>query len=262
MLAEALLHATARSSPALRRAGLVGDAVALWSRATRRRRHWRPHEERCRALVASVVERLPSRRTALVLGSGLLRDVPVARLARAFERVVLLDAVHLLPARWTARRLGCEVVVCDLTGLSRPEAAEAPLLGYARDPSVDLVISANVLSQLAMAPGRRSADPEGLARDVAAAHLRDLAAFRAQVCLLTDVRFADVDPAGQAGEPVMLVDPALLPGRPDAEWEWEVAPRGEISRRFARIHHVQAWRDLASARHGAGGATGAVPGAT
>lgn len=243
MLAEAVLHATARSNASLRRAGLVGDAVALWSRATRRRRAWRPHEERCRAFVESVLDRLPGRGTVLVLGSGLLRDVPIERLAREFDRVVLVDAVHLLPARWRAGRLGCRMIVADLaTGPA--EGGARPLAAYAGDPSVGLVISANVLSQLAMAPGRRTDDPARLAREITAGHLADLGAFEAPVCLMTDVRFTDIRRAGAPAAPVTLVEPSLLPGRPDDEWEWEVAPRGEISRDFARIHRVQAWRDL------------------
>ena len=116
MLLETILNVTARTNPALRRLGLVGDAVALWSRAMRRRRAWAPHEARCHEVVLRSVAGLPSRRTVLVLGSGLIRDVPLAFLAERFERVVLLDAVHLLPARLKARRFGAETVVADLTG--------------------------------------------------------------------------------------------------------------------------------------------------
>lgn len=248
VLTEAFLYATARSAPALRRAGLVGDAVALWSRATRRSRAWRPHEEACRAFVDAVIDEVPARRTAVVLGSGLLRDVPIARMAREFQRVILVDAVHLLPARRAARRLGCDLEVADLTGLSdRPDAA-TPLAAYARDPSVDLVISANVLSQLAIAPERENDPRRRTASEIVAAHLADLADVRARVCLMTDVRFTDIDREGTGVAPVTLVDPALLPDRPDAEWAWEVAPRGEISRRFRRVHHVQAWGNLGAAR--------------
>lgn len=239
MLAEALLHATARSWPALRQRGLIGDAVALWSRAGRRRREWVPHEERCRAAVLAGLADLPRRHTALVLGSGLLRDVPVAELARAFRRVVLVDAVHLLPARLRARRLGCTLQVADLT-------ESEGLADWQADADVDLVVSANLLSQLPMSR-LRAVESEDEAtiirRRIGAAHLAALAGFRARAVLLSDTSYRDVAPDGTVLDEVALVDPSLL-APSDEAWDWEVAPRGEISRRFARIHRVGAWLDF------------------
>ncbi len=42
---------------------------------------------------------LRQKRTAVVLGSGLLRDVPIEELSENFDTVVLVDLVHLASVR-------------------------------------------------------------------------------------------------------------------------------------------------------------------
>ena len=256
MLAELILYATAKSSRPLRRLGLVGDAVALWSRATRRRRDWADHERRCHAVVTEAVKGLASRRKVLVLGSGLLRDVPLPLLRGRFERVVLLDAVHLLPARFAARRRDVIAVVGDLTGMADMMAGASgprrdPLAPWRDDPDLDLVISANVLSQLAMAPAARLERrpgrgdlPPDLSSDLAARivgwHLDDLSRLRCPVCLLTDVSYRERRRDGSEGPAIDLLHGHDL-ARPDVSWDWEVAPRGEVTRDVAHVHRVHAW---------------------
>lgn len=229
------MYATARTTPSLRRLGLVGDALALRSRALRQRRAWAPHESRCCAFVEKLAATCVTRRLAVVLGSGLVRDVPLERLVEAFERVVLVDAVHLLPARLRARRLGAETCVADLSAPG--DEALASFAGR-----VDLVISANLLSQMPLPHRRKSGnwdDPAPLTR-IGRHHLAQLRALRAPICLLTDVGYRDVEPDGTETEETPLVDASLLP-EPDESWDWEVAPLGEIDRGFARIHRVGAW---------------------
>ena len=256
MIAEALLHLSARSNSALRRLGLVGESVALWSRATRRRRIWTAHHDRCRIFVGSAVATLPRRDTVLVLGSGLMRDIPLRLLTERFRRVILADAVHLLPIRWRARGRAVELAVVDLTGVAESLARGVPgrgdaLARYRDDAAIDLVVSANCLSQMPMAPARwlrrRPAEaprfPTAFGGAIQAGHLHDLAAFRCPVCLISDVGFRDIAQDGTQSDETALVEGLDLP-EPDAVWEWEVAPAGEISRLFARVHRVQAWRDI------------------
>lgn len=259
MIAAAFLWATATSSPSLRRLGLVGDAVALWSRATRQRAAWSPHEAACHAAVRETVAALPRRRTALVLGSGLCRDVPVAELLESFERVVLVDAVHLLPVglRFRSR---ARMVVADLTGVAdwldgRATARRRPLAPWQDDPAIDLVVSANVLSQLPHAVARRrerdaaaaSRVPADIGRRIVAGHLDDLAAFAGRVCLLSDTGYREIDLAGGVAAEWDLLDGVTLPP-PDRAWDWTVSPRGEVDRCIAFVHQAGAWTDLGRAR--------------
>ena len=77
----------------------VRSSVSLWSRAPRCSHQWAPHEANCQTFIRETVAGIKQRRTAVVLGSGLLRDVPIEFLARSFDTVVLVDLVDLASVR-------------------------------------------------------------------------------------------------------------------------------------------------------------------
>lgn len=258
MLSELMLYATARACPGAWRLGLVGDAVALWSRATRCRHAWAPHQARCCAAVERSIAGLARRRTALVLGSGLQREIALPALLAAFERVVLVDAVHLWPARRAASAAGAQLAAIDLSGcaersLGRAAGRADPLASW-RGGEVDIVVSANLLSQMPMAFERRRerhADRSGSRSDerpdeiegrLAALHLADLLSLDARVCLLTDVRHREVGPSGTVVGETDLLQGEILPP-PDETWDWEVAPRGEAGP-GRHVHRMHAYDDL------------------
>jgi hypothetical protein len=261
MLPELVLQLLATAPRPLRRMGLVKDSIGLWSRGTRRRADWWPHELRCHAAVRQAVSSLARRRTAVVLGSGLLRDVPFQDLLAAFERVVLVDAVHLPMVRLTAgRQAGVTLLTRDLTGLSGWLSGEAagrqdPVGDLASDPQVDFVLSANVLSQLPLGvetfleknPARAKALPAGLADRTVGWHLDDLARFSGAICLLTDVEMRDEDREGRVTDRLDLARGHALP-EPDEAWDWPVAPFGELEKDMRYVHRVHAYPDWRRAR--------------
>lgn len=258
MLAEFFLLALTPASRPMRRLAYAQDSVRLWSRARRCRAAWAPHEARCQAIVCAAFADLPMRRTAVVLGSGLLRDVPLDALCAAFGKVVLVDAVHLPPVRRRAARYANVTLEArDLSGaadwlLGRAMGRADPVGDLAADPSVDFVVSANLLSQLPLAPERRldaapKAGPPDLPDRIVGWHLDDLARFQARVCLITDVDSREIRRDGAQGDRLDLLRGHALPS-PDEAWDWTVAPFGEESRRYSVVHRVQAYRDLAAAR--------------
>jgi hypothetical protein len=85
--------------------------------------------------------------------------------------------------------------------------------------------------------------PSHLAADLAAAHLADLADLPGQVCLLTDTRHRELARDGSVLDETDLLHGVVLPA-PDDCWDWEVAPLGEISRRSAHVHRVEAHIDF------------------
>ena len=247
VIVEAFLQLTARTEPRLRRLGLVGDAVAVWSRGRRHRGAWTPHEARCREAVLSAVADLPRRRTVAILGSGLLRDVPLDALLANFERAILVDAVHLRPARRAARDPRVVWRVGDLSGAAGLRDGTArdladPLASIRGEADVDLAISANVLSQLAMPFD----DRPDLARRIVEAHLDALRNLPCRVCLMTDIAYRERGRDGRDGAPIDLLHGVALPP-PQSSWDWTVAPLGEASRRAAFIHRVHAYPDLHAA---------------
>lgn len=253
MLAELALWLGTPVPRAARRHGLLREAVGLWSRGVRQRKAWGPHNTNCRRIVTESVETLTAHRTVVILGSGLLRDVPMDLLLARFGRIVLVDAVHLWPVRLRyARRRKMKFIARDLTGvLSSMDTAESaaridPLADLASDPSVDLVISANLLSQLVL-PIMRAIDAgqvrdEGLPRRVIEHHLADLAAFNSRICLLTDMSYDERNAAGEVIETVDLLHGVALHA-PDETWDWPVSPLGEEEPDAAFVHHVAGWSD-------------------
>jgi hypothetical protein len=258
MLAELALYALTPASSSARRIGLHADSIGLWSRSRRRRREWAAHEARCHAVVRAAMRDLPARRTILILGSGLLRDVPFDEIEASFERILLVDAVHPLATRWRAQRnKRIKLISRDLTGAidwitARTDARGDPVGDFARDPELDLVVSANLLSQLPIRPERwlekhptrARALPPDVADRLIGWHLDDLRRFACRVTLLTDVVMIERRRDGEAADRLDLLRGHGLPPA-DERWEWTVAPFGEIERDCECVHRVSAYIDFA-----------------
>jgi hypothetical protein len=254
MLPELALYVLASTRRAHRKIGLLGKAVSLWSRAFRCKAAWNEHERHCHAAVMRSVEGLKSRRTVAVLGSGLIRDVPLAALAAHFERVLLVDAVHLLPARMKARRFAnVRLVTADLSGMVdwMTGIAPQPAVPFAclwDETGLDLVISANILSQIPIGLGdwlekhperAQALGPDFLSQSVST-HLAALYALPCRSCLLTDIWYEERAPDKGALKRHDLLHGIVLP-KTDETWDWPVAPLGEESPDYARIHRVAAF---------------------
>jgi hypothetical protein len=250
MLTAAYLRAFALTVPEARKLGLVGHAAGLWARATRNATLWAPHEAACHALVRRAMADLPRRRIALVLGSGLARDIPLDEMAGAFEQVLLVDAVHLPLPRLTRHR-NVTRLARDVTGLGAwltgsaagPVDALADLIAR---PEIDLVVSANLLSQLPFAiedriATRPTAFPATLPAQAIGRHVADLARFAGRVCLLTDTK-ASRRRDGRDTDPIDLLRGHRLPP-PDETWDWIV----DRSRDGDAVHRVAGYADFRAA---------------
>lgn len=259
MLAELLHWLVTPASLAARRDGTLADSVALWARGRRQRRAWRDHETLTRAAIAAAVDACRRRRIVVVLGSGLLRDVPIELLRARFETVVLVDLVHLATVRARALLGGWRNVrflTRDLGGRAGPEHG-GPLDFIATLGPVDLVVSANLLSQIGVAARARAEERAG--RDLGgplpevaaeiAAHVAGLAALPCPACLVTDTAFEVRDRAGRVVEHHDLMHGVALPPV-NARWHWPVCPFGELASDIERVHTV------AACRLGDGGAQG------
>lgn len=255
MLLEWALYLGTPAPRNLRRLGYLRESVSLLSRSRRCRAAWAPHLSAAQAVVREAFADL-RRGRAVVLGSGLLDDVPLAELAAAFERVLLVDAVHPWPARLRARRYGnVALATADLTG------TEDWLLGHgpvAADPlaalceGADFVVSANLLSQLPILPidrfeSRGLPVPDGLGARIVTDHLAALDRLKARVCLIADVMEREEDRGGAVTDRLDLMHGVTLPETAHA-WDWELAPFGEAARHRRLIHRVHAYPDWAAAR--------------
>jgi hypothetical protein len=265
VILELLEYLTTACPADIRRLGYLKEAIAIKARYRRCCEAWAPHLARSRALVGDAAARCARRRTALVLGSGLLLDIPLGALSAGFERVLLVDVVHLRQARRTAARYpNATLVAADVTGLAaglhdricggwRGTPVPQPSL-FHDDPTVDLVVSANLLAQLPIMPAealRRAGADESAIREfrraTAEAHLAYLAGFAATVCLITEVTRETV----ARDDGILRIDDALpgirLPAE-DASWSWDVAPTGEAGRGFGFRNRIVGFTDFRAAQ--------------
>ncbi len=223
MILEALHFTAALAVSSRRKPREIAGSVGLWSRARRCAKAWAPHEENCQAFVEEKVGQLIERRHVAVLGSGLLRDVPLEFLAKSFQTVTLYDLVHLPSARMKVRggrRANVRLVERDLSGgLEFLKTDDAP----------DLVISACLLSQMAL----HARNPASTVRR----HLADLLGGPWVPCLITDTGY---EVRNVKGEVIGTGD--LLGGEPPPPafraWDWTVAPFGEAARETETVHRV------------------------
>lgn len=222
------------------RLGCVGDSVRTDSRSRRCRRAWAPHLAATREVVRAAIAGTARRDTAVVLGSGRLDDVPLATLCTSFARVLLVDAVHPLAARIRAAWYrDVTMIAADLSGsfslpLARSLDLESPLPTLYGDPSVDLVISVNLLSQRPILPvarlegsrrnlgRRRPEDGDKLGHAIVSRHLEALA---------TPPRRRLRRLAALSGPYLALAPP--LPSRPRASTGL-VMPRSPVNALFSK----------------------------
>ena len=262
MLAEALLYLVTACDKHSRRIGYLHEAIALQARARRCRTAWAPHMNACRTTISNAAEQCRQHRHVVVLGSGPLTDVPIALLIKRFEHVHLVDIAQ---PRAVARRYRAVPHVSthtiDLTRTVAILAAMGPrdelpmpthqLPALARHSEVDLIVSVNLLSQLAVLPIRHACDRLAIddaaalawARAFVRAHLHALVSQDAPVCLISDVRARYVDHTGSVTVSDDLLYGQTLPA-PDSTWTWPVAPSGELPGGRRAEHEVQAWVHL------------------
>lgn len=257
MLAEWLTYLRADCPPLVRKLGYLRESIGIRSRYRRCRMAWQPHLAHSRAALLDSLDACRDFRVALVFGSGLLLDIPLAELSRRFAQVWLVDLVHLPEVRRAARRhANVRCLSHDVTGfLERlddvaPGCLDLPPPQRFLDvPEIGWVASVNLLSQLPLLPldWLRRRFPECAAQQwepwaekLMRQHLDYLAAFGKPACLLAD---AEQTTCRADGEILGQEDfGGLLDGwgQPFSGWRWDIAPAGEIAPGIARHHRVTA----------------------
>lgn len=229
MILEAINFAATLAISPRKNFGELDSSVRLWGRARRCADKWQSHEEHCKAFIRN---NLPeSRRVVAVLGSGLLRDVPIKELSVAFRDVRLYDLQHLATVQLWARMRDIKNVTFINQDLSEG------LDFLAEEKELDLVISANLLSQL----GVKAREQGKSAAEVMRAHVDGLVRLPGRRLLMTDVEYAVVSRDSRFIENFDLMHGVALPPALDS-WSWTVAPFGEIDRQHKAVHRVVAIR--------------------
>lgn len=242
--------------------GYVRELSGLARRAEQCADAWRPHLEATRRHIEAAVQGCKGQGTVLVVGSGLLLDVPIYMLSDRFRRVVLADIFHARQVRRVARDLAnVELLQADITGVVEPAYDYArrrqtgPLPrgrpGLPNGEAFDAIVSVNLLSQLAPMPRqyikahRPAVPPKALhefSKRIVEQHLAWLRRLRGQTVLIADYQREE-----QRNDGIMtcsnILEGIRLP-EADASWAWDIAPLGSVYRDIEVRHRVAAYWDF------------------
>ncbi|MFP5519322.1 MAG: hypothetical protein ACLGGX_05425 [Bdellovibrionia bacterium] len=147
--------------PAARKYNFIDHSISLEQRFQRQKPNWHAHLEKTQNLYNDFFTKFPKARSLTIVGSAHLHEYPKDELLKRFEKIVLVDAIH--PPHivsWAKKHKKVELIAFDITGvLDRLEqifnyddlleacAGVSPL-----KISTDLLVSANILSQLHLTP--------------------------------------------------------------------------------------------------------------
>jgi len=246
MILEAIKYLSTPCRPEFRKLGYLHEIVGLQAREKRQHQRWEPHHRKCQDLIRRAVELCPYRRRVIVLGSGLLEDIPLEYLHERFNEIVLVDVIHLKEVRQRVALFPkVQLFEEDISGLALPLAAMKRKPRALPEPhavipelnhETDLIISANLLSQLCLVPLNYAvakfsfSDEEYIewCRLIIQDHVNVLLASGARVCLISDLVHVE---SSRQGKEIRREDMLFGISLPDAAvlWDWELAPLGEVS---------------------------------
>ncbi|SIN85507.1 hypothetical protein SAMN05443662_0729 [Sulfurivirga caldicuralii] len=255
MLAEWLQYWTTWPAvPQARSLGYLYEAIALQARRHRCAGAWSAHYARCRQAMEALNAQPGSR--WLILGGGLLEDIPLEWLDRQGVRVDVVDIVFLRRARRRLRgykqvHLLERDVTEHLHQLVQGDFTP-PVPSWGLDRGYDVVVSLNLATQLPLLPaqyllkqGIKDDAIDAYGRALMRAHLTYLQRFPgAEVLLIADRHIESLDRGGRV---VDEIDPWWGETPPPAEthWQWEAVPLREGGGRGRRVHTVgvSRWRN-------------------
>ncbi len=260
MLSEFFTYLTTSCPRYVRHMDYLSEAIAMRERFRRNLPAWQPHLERSQRFVLDAADRCRDRSKAVILGAGLLLDVPLAELSTMFREVVLLDIVLLPDIRRKIKQHGNTTFIQnDVTNMAeklynniQQGVRELPDAAPEISPLVEnagLVVSLNILSQLWVIPrvyalGKLPRiDEEKLddwRRQIVESHYAFLQSLSCPVCLIADHEFIKRDREGGIVSRGTTIAGLSLP-EPHASWTWNIVPLGEDGQYASKELTVGAW---------------------
>lgn len=261
MIGEFVRYLTTFAPERTRKFGYLKRLIALEFRARRCATAWDNHQRSCRNLITKAVDLCEKHDMVLVLGSGLLLEVPLKLLASRFERVLLVDIFHMPQVRREAKKhFNVKLLTGDITGVFQAIKEGRPPGGHnpappARIPHLkeaDLVISCNCLTQLAgpfteyfeKTRGFSDLDSDKLAYQIMEQHCKAVAVDATGVgVIITDVERIAMQDDKMVSRTDLLKALKLPPTSTlihNEEWDWLIAPHPEEHPSHDYIHVVDA----------------------
>lgn len=202
----------------------LAEQAAIRARYRRHAPLWGTHLAICRDILRQTSLLSAGTDLAVILGSGLLLDVPVGDLCGRFRRVRLVDLHHPLAARLAARRhRNLELCYADVTSDDFWRESSA---------SADFLVSVNLAAQLAV----QASDPLPALRHIA--RMQSASGVRLMISELARV---ELDGEGRELAREDALPLAALAEPPEKNWKWYLAPPGELAPYRGLALEVGAW---------------------
>lgn len=244
MLGEWFRYITTLAPERVRKFGYLKNLIQLEFRHKKNAHAWEDHLLNASTFIVEAAERCPHKGIAVVLGSGLLLDVPLRSLAERFERVYLVDMFHMPQVRAKAKKfLNVKLLYGDITGIFAMMkegefpggSVPAPMPRIPHLADADLIVSANCLTSLAppfckyldRTRHLTEFDQDKLTLQIQDAHVQALAGAKKPVCAI----ITETERFQLSGDKVVGRTP-LTPGLTfpktatlahNLEWQWLVS---------------------------------------
>lgn len=245
--------------------GILHEIIAIKSRYYRHREAWDEHLERTKAYILKTAEKTRIKNHVLILGAGLLLDIPLNELSNIFKKVTLVDIFFLQESIDRIKSFeNVDFKQLDITSSfkefytlffkyfrNNPQYFDQHLKNlsyllpnFALDfTDLDLVISANLCSQLPSTIegflNKKKYAFENKAfycQSLVKNHLQYLRQLRkqtkAEVLLISDFERIIKNKSGE----IIFQTSSLADAVPeltlnhDEDWVWQLAPYGELDK--------------------------------
>jgi hypothetical protein len=245
MILEWFEYLKTKSTKTAKDWGYVYQNISLKFRSRRCAKAWLSHNENSKQFVRNQITKFQPR-TVMVIGSGLLLEVPIETLLEQTDKIYLVDLVHAREIRKLAKKNPkielIEKDISSLLGFLKKGMGPFQLKNIPWKqlpewdlPKVDLVISANLLSQIPLIISENiSMTPETyekFARHVRDQHIERLFGQAERVILFADFETRYIDRDGHRIK-TESYEVNLKSLKFDREWTWEIAPYGETSKDY------------------------------
>jgi len=265
MLLESLEFIFTPTSALAKKYGFLHQSIALKHRYERCKKKWLPHLKNCQDLFLEELKYVSDKNSVVVLGSAHLHEIPLHLLMNNFQKVVLVDLVH----PWKHHRLAknnprLQLIDLDVSGAIEflqevqtfsdlqelvQKIGSQELFNF----KADLIISGNLLSQLALLPLNQierktkttltHEQKDEICSAFGQMHLQNLRKCQGHVLLYADREIFYRDRKQEL----------IYQGHYDIdftgfskikEWSWLLSPLGEASRKYSVEMKIEAWRGL------------------
>jgi hypothetical protein len=259
MIIEFFKHVLSPTPKWIKKLGFLAEAIAIDERYKRCKSNWQPHITDTKNVIFSEAKKLPQGARIMVIGAGGLHDLPYKRLSQHNYRLELVDIVFLVPAREKIKGFSnITLIEKDITNYAKtfahwlksrsgdcPSPSKPPQIDEISSQKPDLIISLNILSQLAIQfeelAYKKSPELDFSHHELALMeqHINWLKNQACPVLLVADIERQTFD-----GEQIKNIEHIAIIGQlgePMKTWNWDISPKGEAHKTLSWRHKVGVW---------------------